>query len=147
MLNNSLFLSAARQTWRINMENGEPKGKYLSTGSLSELTGGCFLTSELEVKMDYAIILRHPSNNLGVFPVTMDGWSTVAALKVLFPILLLWPMKSGMDVGDVAVKVELSHRCSATFSWCVTDGSLSCTSKHFQVQTEAVAFLWHIRNQ
>lgn len=55
------------------MENGEPKGKYLSTGSLSELTGGCFLTSELEVKMDYAIILRHLSNNLGVFPVTMDG--------------------------------------------------------------------------
>jgi len=32
-----------------------------------------------------------------------------AAPKVMLPILLWWPMTSEVDVGDIAVEVELSQ--------------------------------------
>ena len=35
-----------------------------------------------------------------------------AAPKVMLPILLCWPMTSEVDVGDIAVEVELSHQYS-----------------------------------
>jgi len=44
-------------------------------------------------------------------------------LKVLPAISLCWPTMSEMDVGSMAVDVELSHQYSITFCCPVTDGS------------------------
>lgn len=60
-------------------------------------------------KSRWTMLSFYLSNNLGVFPATMAGWSTVTALKVQPPILLHWSTKSGMDVGDAALEVEPSH--------------------------------------
>ena len=50
-------------------------------------------------------------------------WTTRAALKVMPPILLCWPMTSEVEAGTTAVEVESSCQYSVTF-WCyVTDGS------------------------
>jgi len=47
----------------------------------------------------------------------------MAALKVMPPILLCWPMMTEAGVGGMAVEVEPSHLYSLTFCCCVTDGS------------------------
>ena len=46
-----------------------------------------------------------------------------AALKVMSPILLCWPMTSEVDVGGTAVDAEPSRQYSITCCCCVTDGS------------------------
>ena len=47
---------------------------------------------------------------------TSAGEETMrAALKVMPPILLCWPMMSEADVGGMAVEVEPSHQYSITF--------------------------------
>ena len=43
--------------------------------------------------------------------------------KVMPPILLLLPIVSEMDAGDMAVEVEPSHEYSVTFCCCAIDGS------------------------
>ena len=53
-----------------------------------------------------------------------------AALKVMPPILLLWPMTSEADVGVMAVGIEPSHQHSTT-SYChVKDGSRGAVCKN-----------------
>ena len=47
---------------------------------------------------------------------------TTAALKVMPPILLCWPMTSEADVDGMAVEVELSQQYSITFCCRATDG-------------------------
>ena len=46
-----------------------------------------------------------------------------AAQKVLPPILWCWPTTSEVDVGGMAMEVELSQEYSVMFCCCVTDGS------------------------
>ena len=46
-----------------------------------------------------------------------------AAMRVMLPILLCWPMMSEANVSDMAVEVEPSCQYSITFCCCVTDGS------------------------
>ena len=54
---------------------------------------------------------------------TSAGEETMrAALKVMPPILLCWPMTSEADGGGRAVEIEISHECSVTFCCHVTDG-------------------------
>ena len=48
---------------------------------------------------------------------------TMAALKVMPPVLLCWPMTSRADVGGTAVMAEPSHQYSVTRCCRVTDGS------------------------
>ena len=48
---------------------------------------------------------------------------TRAALKVMPPILLCWPMTLEADVGGVAVEAGPSHQYSVAFCCHVTDGS------------------------
>jgi len=45
-----------------------------------------------------------------------------SALKVIPPILLLWPMMSEADGGGMAVEAETSHQCSVIVYCHVTDG-------------------------
>ena len=46
-----------------------------------------------------------------------------AALKVVSPILLCWPMTPEADVGGVAIEIEPFCQYSIIFCFCVTDGS------------------------
>ena len=46
-----------------------------------------------------------------------------AALKVMPPVLLCWPMMSEADVGGMAVEVETSWQYSVKFHCHVPDGS------------------------
>jgi len=46
-----------------------------------------------------------------------------AALKVMPPGLLCWPMMSEVDVDGMAVLIEPSHQYSVTFCFHMTDGS------------------------
>jgi len=46
-----------------------------------------------------------------------------AALEVMPPNLLCWPMTSEVNVGDIAEEVEPSHQYSIIFCCDVTDGS------------------------
>jgi len=46
-----------------------------------------------------------------------------AALKVMLPILLCWPITSGVDGGSMAGKDKPSYQYSVIFCCCVTDGS------------------------
>lgn len=46
-----------------------------------------------------------------------------AVLKIMFPILLFWPMTSVGDVGGIATEAEASDQHSITFCCWVTDGS------------------------
>ena len=48
---------------------------------------------------------------------------TWAALKVVHPILLCWPMMSEADVGGMAVESEPFHQYPIIFCCHVTDGS------------------------
>ena len=55
-----------------------------------------------------------------------------AALKVMPPILLCWPMMLEASVGGMAVGVEPSHQYSVTFFYHVKNGSraVSLTKWH-----------------
>ena len=46
-----------------------------------------------------------------------------AALKVMPPVLLCWPMMSEADVGGMAVEDQPSHQNCLTVCCHVTDGS------------------------
>jgi len=46
-----------------------------------------------------------------------------AALKIMPPISLCWPMTSKVNVDGMAVEIESSHQCSVTLCGHVTDGS------------------------
>ena len=46
-----------------------------------------------------------------------------AALKVMPPLLLCWPLMSEADVGDVAVEVEPSYQRSIACCCCAPNGS------------------------
>ena len=48
---------------------------------------------------------------------------TRAALTVMSPMLLSWPMMSEADVGGMAIEVEPSHQYPITFCCRATDGS------------------------
>jgi len=45
------------------------------------------------------------------------------APKVMPPILICWLLISEVDIGGMAVEVELSQQYSITSCCCVTDGS------------------------
>ena len=47
-----------------------------------------------------------------------------AALKVMPPILLCWPVTSEADVNGMAVEAEPPHRFSVTFCCCATEALL-----------------------
>ena len=46
-----------------------------------------------------------------------------AALKLLPPMLICWPMTSQAGVGGMAMEAEPSHQYFITFCCCATDGS------------------------
>lgn len=53
-----------------------------------------------------------------------------AVLKIMFPILLFWPMTSVGDVGGIATEAEASDQHSITFCCWVTDGSRGAISQN-----------------
>jgi len=67
-----------------------------------------------------------------------------AALKVMPPILLRWPMTSEVDVGGMAIKDEPSHQNSSTFCHHVTDGRRGASDMGLDMKQRCVIEFLHV---